>query len=320
MTAEIELKFRIPPARLASVRQAVATSRALIEPLAAVYVDTPGRHLAQAKVALRLRREGAQWVQTLKAQGANPMLRLEHNVPIEGLAKPALDWHRHDGTDAGHALAVVLAGAGNATLLACYETDIGRTRRVLRHSSGTLIELALDEGAIKAGERSLPVSELELELLQGQPQALLAVATRWVVRFGLLLDTRSKSERGHLLAAGECCHEPIGLPTLPPDGHLATRMASLLGPLLASASVLSDDSLEAGQGHRAQLLKALAQLIAVLEAAGDPVVSGLDVRLLPWVQTLLKALNASALVRPLLVSASTQRLWLALLLASQAPA
>ena len=55
MSFETELKFRIPAARLAAVRRAVATRTAMVEPLAAVYLDTPGEHLAQARVALRPR-------------------------------------------------------------------------------------------------------------------------------------------------------------------------------------------------------------------------------------------------------------------------
>ncbi|MDO9285601.1 MAG: CYTH domain-containing protein, partial [Aquabacterium sp.] len=62
MSSETELKFRIPVARLAALRRAVATRGAQVQPLAALYFDTPGEHLARARVALRLRREGATWV------------------------------------------------------------------------------------------------------------------------------------------------------------------------------------------------------------------------------------------------------------------
>ena len=53
MGTEIELKFRIPAHRLAAVRRAVATTTAVVEPLGAVYLDTPGQHLAAARMALR---------------------------------------------------------------------------------------------------------------------------------------------------------------------------------------------------------------------------------------------------------------------------
>ena len=116
MATEIELKFRIPPGRLAALRRAVATITAQVQPLAAAYFDTPGEHLAAARMALRLRREGDAWVQTLKAEGAGPLQRLEHNAPVVAPTgdtdRPALDIARHDGTAAGAALRRLLADAG----------------------------------------------------------------------------------------------------------------------------------------------------------------------------------------------------------------
>ena len=260
MSFETELKFRIPAARLAAVRRAVATRTAVVEPLAAVYLDTPGEHLAQARVALRLRREGVQWVQTLKAEGAGAMQRLEHNVPLgqpggagnggdgadspAGAKRPTHDLARHAGTEAGALLGRVLAGAGNAPLVERYATEVRRTRRTLRHG-GALIELALDEGRIRAGTASCAVCEIEFELLSGPPQALLAVASRWVDRFGLVLDVRSKSERGHRLATGQASSAPTRARPLTLsarsglDSVLAAMLGNALGQVLANASVLA---------------------------------------------------------------------------------
>ena len=260
MPYETELKFRIPAARLAAVRRAVATRTAVVEPLAAVYLDTPGEHLAQARVALRLRREGVQWVQTLEAEGAGAMQRLEHNVPLgqpggaggggdgadspAGAKRPTHDLARHAGTEAGALLTRVLAGAGNAPLVERYATEVQRTRRTLRHG-GALIELALDEGRIQAGTASCAVCEIEFELLSGPPQALLAVASRWVDRFGLVLDVRSKSERGHRLATGQASSAPTRARplTLSARGGLDSVLAAMLGnaldQVLANASVLA---------------------------------------------------------------------------------
>ena len=170
------------------------------------------------------------WVQTLKAEGAGAMHRLEHNVPLGdsgdvadtcgmgdavqrpvSAGRPAHDLARHAGTEAGAVLARVLAEAGGAPLVERYATEVQRTRRTLRQG-GALIELALDEGHILAGDASGAVScaicEIEFELLSGPPQALLALASRWVDRFGLVLDVRSKSERGHRLATGQATSAP----------------------------------------------------------------------------------------------------------------
>ena len=284
MSSEIELKFRIPAARLAALRRAVVTRSAVVEPLAAVYFDTPGQHLAQARVALRLRREAGGWVQTLKAEGATAMQRLEHNVAVPGLPglpgdRPALDLARHQGSPAGAVLAQVLAKAragtppGNspATLSERYATDVQRTRRVLRHGAA-LIELALDEGQIRAGSAACAVCEIEFELLRGPPQALLDVAARWVGRFGLVLDVRSKSERGDRLAQGQHASPPSHARPLKlarqasPAQALAAMLANALGQALANASQIADDG---GQpDHLHQLRVGLRRLRSVLHVFG----------------------------------------------------
>ena len=279
MSSEIELKFQIPAQRLAAVRRAVATRTAVVEPLAAVYFDTPDEWLARSRVALRLRREGAQWVQTLKAEGASTMQRLEHNVALPpsapGAPRPALDLGRHRGSEAGQALARVLAvaegGGGAGGLAERYATEIKRTRRVLRQG-GCAIELALDEGRILAGGRVLPVCEIEFELLQGTPQDLLDLAGGWVDRFGLVLDTRSKSERGHLLAASLAMSpparaRPVRLPTpVAPAQALAAMLAGALGQVLANASQMADGLAEPEHLH--QLRVGLRRLRSVLQVFG----------------------------------------------------
>lgn len=208
---EIELKFQVPHERRETVRAAVAGRGASAMPLRlqAAYFDTDDGLLAGAGVALRLRREGPRWVQTLKATGADAMTRLEHNAPRRerGAAVPALDLALHAGTPAGDRLAALLASRPDATLVCRYRTDIRRTARLLRRHGATL-ELAFDEGVIVAGETTLPVCEMEIELVSGAPAGLLAVAGEWVPRHGLWLDTRSKAERGTLLAEGRMQASP----------------------------------------------------------------------------------------------------------------
>ena len=301
MSSETELKFRIPPARLAAVRRAVATRSAHLLPLAAVYFDTPGEHLARARVALRLRREGDTWVQTLKAEGASAMHRLEHNVAVAGTQQPVLDLSRHHGTAVGQALHEVLAAAGDPPLQPRYATDVQRTLRVLRLGAAR-IELALDEGHITADGRSLPICELEFELLAGPPQALLDVAGRWVDRFGLVLDLRSKSERGHLLAAGLPASPPTKARALrlaadaTPAQALAAMLANALGQALANASVLADPDLAEAVASDAeylhQLRVGLRRLRSLLRVFG-PLAPPPDASLAPALATLFGQLGAA---------------------------
>lgn len=213
---EIELKFQIPAERLASVRAELGRLGAdLATPLIlqAAYFDTPDRKLAQARSALRVRREGDEWVQTLKAAGSHTMIRVEDNQaalpPAEGQA-PRPDLGRHVEA-ARQALIHSLGWQPDADpagercgLIELYRTDMRRTRARLKVAQGTphagVVELALDEGAILAGALREPVRELEIELLSGHPQAVILAGLDWVHRFGLWLDTQTKAHRGDRLA------------------------------------------------------------------------------------------------------------------------
>ncbi len=201
---ETELKFQVPAQRRQALRRAVATRTAQRTRLQAVYADTADDRLAAAGLALRLRKEGRQWVQTLKGRGDGLMQRLEHELPLPAQrGEPALDPARHAGSAVGQRLLRLLdSGAGGpAALQPLYRTDIQRLHRTLTQG-GARIELALDEGFILAGGRRLAVFEIEFELKSGPPAALLALAQRWVQRFGLVWDVRTKSERGYRLARG----------------------------------------------------------------------------------------------------------------------
>ncbi len=201
---EVELKFQVPLARRAALRRAVATPTVQRTRLQAVYADTADDRLSAAGLALRLRKEGRLWVQTLKGRGDGLMQRLEHEVPLPAQhGEPLLDPARHAGTAVGELLQRVLQtdAPASAALLPVYRTDIQRLHRSVSQG-GARIELALDEGWILAGGQRLAVFEIEFELKSGSPAALVALAQRWVQRFGLVWDVRTKSERGFRLARG----------------------------------------------------------------------------------------------------------------------
>jgi len=202
---EVELKFQVSATERAAVDAAVAgrTPGPRVR-LQAAYYDTAERSLAEAGLALRMRREGRRWVQTLKGAGDDGLTRGEHNVPLLAGAGvvPAIDPSLHADTPIGKRLFDVLRNAPSPDLRCVFSTDIRRRSRVLRTPQG-VVELAFDEGAILAGERRLPVCELEIELVSGSPLAVIDTARRWVARHGLWLDTRSKAERGDLLTRGE---------------------------------------------------------------------------------------------------------------------
>jgi inorganic triphosphatase YgiF len=203
---ETELKFQVPAESADAVRAAVQAEpdSANTTHLQAAYFDTSDRALAAAGVALRIRREDASWMQTVKAGTGDTLVRLEHNAVRDdatGDQIPQLDLSLHRGTPVGKQLRRTLGNRSKDELVCRYRTDIVRTWR--RSPVGdTVVELAFDEGAILAGDLTTPVCEVEFELLDGTSDVLIATARTWVAGHGLWLETRSKAERGGLLAQG----------------------------------------------------------------------------------------------------------------------
>ena len=189
--AEQELKLHVPKEAHAGVEKDLLRGRVTRLRLQAFYFDTPDRDLVRAKIALRLRREGEQWVQTLKMPGENSLSRIEinHDRP-----SPDLDLSVY----AAEPFAAVIAKHAQA-LSICYETDVQRIFRQTRTDLG-LVEIALDTGLLRAGSIELPISEIEFELKRGELGAIFALGKKWQQAHGLILDVRSKSERGDRLA------------------------------------------------------------------------------------------------------------------------
>lgn len=306
---EIELKFQVPAERRAAIAAAVAgrAGAGQLQRLQAAYHDTAERALAGAGIALRLRREGPRWVQTLKATGGDAMTRLEHNVerPGRSAAPPQLDLTLHAGTPAGARLAEVLAGAPDALLACQFGTDIRRLSRRLR-SHGAMLELAFDTGRVQAGAQAQPLCELEMELLRGSPAALLACARPWVVRHGLWLDTRSKAERGDLLARG--------LPYSPARKAVAVRLTADMTAAAARRAVLQACAQQVlpnasqvasglfGDEHLHQLrvgLRRLRAALALFDGDGDAEASPLAAASGALFRELGAARDAAAIGAPL---------------------
>jgi triphosphatase len=279
---EIELKFQVPSVARRAVDAAVATPDSRRTRLQAIYFDTPDRRLATAGLALRLRKEGRHWVQTLKGAGPNAMQRFEHDVPLAGAmagpagAAPAVDPQRHVGTPVGEQLARVLApnddDAPAPPLVALYRTDIWRRVRTLRTAGGT-VELAFDRGEIVAGDRRWPVCELEIELVRGRPLAVVDVARRWVRRHGLWLDVRSKAERGDRLARDATIGPVVKAGAvrlaseMNADAALRDVVANCLQQILPNASEIADG--RCSDEHVHQLRVGLRRLRSALRFFDD---------------------------------------------------
>lgn len=209
---ETELKLRLPPGAVAAVRRA-ASLRAVPSRTArfdAIYLDTPDRLLQQNGMALRLRREGDRWMQTLKL-AAPVQGGLSARPEWEGPARIRRGEPRFDPVQLQETPlpALLLRHRAQRRLRAVFRTRFTRTLWQVEFRESR-IEVALDRGHIEAhrGSRGVraPISELELELKSGRAADLLALAGRLVGRgaqaLALVPLVRSKAERGYRLAVG----------------------------------------------------------------------------------------------------------------------
>ncbi len=202
MALETELKLRITPQHLARLRRHVLLkSHQLARPVARrlynVYFDTPELDLHRSAMALRLRRSGAQWLQTLKGGGeirAGLHQRNEWEVPVKG---ETLDFSRTKSAVWDALLPVTL----REKLRPVFVTDFSRSSRIVSWK-GAHIEVCMDQGEIKTERHSQPICELELELKSGSPRHLfeLALAILDVVPFEV--EMVNKAEYGFRLLGG----------------------------------------------------------------------------------------------------------------------
>jgi inorganic triphosphatase YgiF len=201
---EVELKLLVAPGDLARIDRhpavrALRRGGARKRVLATVYYDTPERDLANAGVALRLRRDGGRWVQTLKG-GGSAAAGLHARDEIEwDLGGDALNLRLLDQTPYA---AFFARRKVRGRLQPMFTTEFERRVRTLAFPDGTAAELALDRGEIRADGKTAPISEAEIELKGGDAARLFTLAREIARDVPLRLGHASKAERGHALGRG----------------------------------------------------------------------------------------------------------------------
>lgn len=216
---EIELKLALPPEQAAAFLKRMARRRSVPvqHDLVTRYFDTPDFALSGQGVALRVRRVGRRWLQTLKTEGERQgglSRRAEYEMPVAG---DAPDWTRFPP----EAQAWVPEALRDA-LVPVFETRFHRTAWLLKGKGGAGIEVALDVGEVRAGACSQPICEIELELKAGQPDALFELALTWADAFDCLPFDVSKAERGVRLTQGEA-DAPVKMAPLALDGDIGVE-------------------------------------------------------------------------------------------------
>ncbi|MFZ1365711.1 MAG: CHAD domain-containing protein [Brachymonas denitrificans] len=201
MNTEIELSLSLSPSHNAEFKRKVAkllpqASKPVEQLLVSIYYDTPALDLAKRRMGLRLRKQGNQWIQTVKfgqkgGGGLNARTEVEHITHGQML----------ELANIGHVEARdFLCDDKIATRLQpTFATHITRTLWEVEDKKGNIVELALDVGHIECDGREHPVNEVEIELKRGDVEGVFTLALMLARNFALLPQQRSKAERGYRL-------------------------------------------------------------------------------------------------------------------------
>lgn len=201
MGIETEIKFEVSPAdleKLAVSRSLRPTNGELVRRrhLVSTYFDTPKHVLRRNGISLRVRQTGKKHIQTIKtatngvAIGRNEWeKRIDDNEPDLRAAR-------------GTPLQQLVSKRLRRELDAVFATHVHRTVVPLRPGNSR-VELALDEGHIRAGLYSTPLAEVELELKSGSIGDLFKAARTVAELVPARLALKTKSEQGYGLIADQ---------------------------------------------------------------------------------------------------------------------
>lgn len=229
---EVELKLAIADGAIAAFRRDPLLAGPLHHGTARLlnqYFDTPSLLLRRRGVALRIRRSGRTWLQTVKQAGI-----------VEGGLSTRPEWEQRfsghfDFSAIDDPPLRRLLERHQPRLEPVFTTDFRRETWVVEPEPGCRIEVALDRGAISARAASQPLAEVELELKAGTPAQLLSFGCALAQRHPLYPDERSKALRGYALFAGEPALAPrhARRPALDADANCAQAFRDIAAECLA---------------------------------------------------------------------------------------
>src|SRR5690554_2884434 len=244
MAKETEIKLRISPASLATLPEYPVLAARCVGPwqtreLLNRYYDTADFALANSQVALRIRQDGEQLIQTLKTKGSSVAGLSERNEWDWDISQNELDVEKL----ADDCWPVELQELDKQQLTGIFHTDFTRQLVELswQHQGEQVrVELALDSGTVRTQEHSEEICEVELELREGQPDALLHLALELANEFALMPCDISKAERGYRLLQPDTYELKIEQAELSPDSSIDEALAQLALQLLASSQRLAE--------------------------------------------------------------------------------
>ncbi|HJU14908.1 MAG TPA: hypothetical protein VJ770_00430, partial [Stellaceae bacterium] len=149
--------------------------------------DTPDFALRRQGLVLSIGEEGGRFVQRVTA-------------PADGAWEDEIAENRPDPA-APHSGPRLPPGIGDR-LRPVFAAEVTRTRIVIASPPAVRIAAVIEEGEIGTAEAAEPVGEIALTLERGTAAALYDLALRLLATAPLMIETRSRTERGYRLIAG----------------------------------------------------------------------------------------------------------------------
>lgn len=186
MGRELELKFKADEGQLAAIRGSYGPFHEIS--METAYFDTKDRFFTARRETLRR--------------------RYENGIPVYALKTHLSDGSHGEWETTAASLEEAiekLCKLGAPNLEPGTELEILCAARFTRSCAeivlpGGMVELALDEGALLGGGKSMPLSEVELELKQGEDSVLHSFGKLFAEEFRLEEEPLSKFARARSLA------------------------------------------------------------------------------------------------------------------------
>lgn len=274
MSKETEIKLKVSPESLVKLREhpvleARSAAQWQTRELLNKYYDTSEFALANAQVALRIRRDAEQFIQTLKTKGAS----------VAGLSvRNEWDWYlKSNRLVLSHlddnCWPESLGELDKKQLQAIFNTDFKREfveLRWQREGVETIVEVALDQGLVVAGKQQDELCEMELELRAGEPIALFELALELAADVPLMPSDISKAERGYRLLDASSYKVSAAAAQLSAHQPLDEAFSALAWQLLGNSQRLAEQYSFSGHWKLLeQWLQQLLSLRALLASLGQ---------------------------------------------------
>lgn len=158
------------------------------------YYDSPDRRFSSHFWTLRHRMEGKNSVVCVKAPTEDPRVRGEWQISAAEINEESIEALMKSGAPME---LLYLYGAGDVQPVC--GAEFTRKSVMLHFSDGSRAELAGDHGILHGKNKQLPFAELEIELYEGAPTEMEALAAMLQTRYGLKHQNKSKFARARAL-------------------------------------------------------------------------------------------------------------------------